>query len=485
MRVAIIGCGITGMSAGIALQKAGIDTVIYEKNDRPGGVIALYKKDILINNALEFVYGAAGGTFANDMWQSLGMFREAPKLKNRFNTFVWDEYSVSIYKDFEKTVNELTAISPPDKKRILRLAKSVEKFRKIEIPLITGVSRNAFSRLLRLAFSCCAAVPDVLYYGTRSFKKYSEKIEGQALKEFFAHVLNSKRSALQYLALWSFFSSGNFSIPDNNQKEMVETLYSSYISSGGTVSFDSSLLSVTVKNKRLCELHFAEKSVSDFDFVVFSNDIAAVNKILNNSGIKLPTLEKTIKNEHITSSCMLYYTLNRGDVCSITDNLAIPCDPIRVGSRWLNEFSVRIQQDTECEAAAISVTLYQNEEDFREWKRLRDEDTEQYKKAKTEIARSVATAIGERFPQAYGKLKLCDMTTPLTYERYTGVSNGGWMPESWNPLVYLRCGRGSMPGIKNASMAGQKLLPIGGTTIGAFSGVKLSEKIIKRVKRKS
>ena len=53
------------------------------------------------------------------------------------------------------------------------------------------------------------------------------------------------------------------------------------------------------------------------------------------------------------------------------------------------------------------------------------------------------------------------------------------MPESWNPLVYLRFGRGRMPDIKNASMAGQKVLPIGGTTMCAFSGVKLAEKLIK------
>ena len=60
MKIAIIGCGITGMSAGITLQKAGIDTVIFEQADKPGGVITVYNRgDILINNAMEFVYGTA------------------------------------------------------------------------------------------------------------------------------------------------------------------------------------------------------------------------------------------------------------------------------------------------------------------------------------------------------------------------------------------------------------------------------------------
>lgn len=38
MKVAIIGCGVTGMSAGIILQKAGIETVIFVKDIRFTGI---------------------------------------------------------------------------------------------------------------------------------------------------------------------------------------------------------------------------------------------------------------------------------------------------------------------------------------------------------------------------------------------------------------------------------------------------------------
>ena len=36
-KVVIIGAGISGLTAGIYLQKAGIPTEIYEKNQIPGG----------------------------------------------------------------------------------------------------------------------------------------------------------------------------------------------------------------------------------------------------------------------------------------------------------------------------------------------------------------------------------------------------------------------------------------------------------------
>ncbi|MGB9591237.1 MAG: protoporphyrinogen/coproporphyrinogen oxidase, partial [Candidatus Kryptoniota bacterium] len=39
MKVAVIGAGISGLSAGFFLKKNGADVTIYEKNDYPGGTI--------------------------------------------------------------------------------------------------------------------------------------------------------------------------------------------------------------------------------------------------------------------------------------------------------------------------------------------------------------------------------------------------------------------------------------------------------------
>ncbi len=480
MKVAIIGCGVTGMSAGIILQKAGIETVIFEKEDKPGGVIAVYgKKDIVINNALEFVYGTAVNTFANDMWQSIGMFKQSPVHENCFKTFLWNGNSVGIYKDFDKTVNELLLISPQDKKRILRLKKAVTRLGKIELPLITENSSDVIKRLIRLFLSCFLAVPDVLRFGLISFKQYGKKIKGDALREFFSDILNCDRSVLQYLVLWSFFAAGNFSIPDNNQQEMISTLYDNYISSGGRAVFNSNLIDAVIEDERITALNFSRKSETGFDYVIFSSDISAVNTIMNNSGKSFPVLERAIKKEHVTSSVMLYFSLDYEAARIIPRNASITCKTFKTGCRYQDNFSVRIQNGAEAEKQVVSVTLYQNEKDFREWKSLYDKKDDSYKLEKDRIALCVKEAIEDYFPSLKGKLQLCDMITPVTYYRYTGAGHGGWMPESWNPSVYLHFGRGKMPGIKNASIAGQKVFPIGGTTVGAFSGVTLAERIIK------
>jgi phytoene dehydrogenase-like protein len=44
-KAVIIGGGISGMTAGILLQKAGFETEIYEKNSVPGGQCTGWKRE--------------------------------------------------------------------------------------------------------------------------------------------------------------------------------------------------------------------------------------------------------------------------------------------------------------------------------------------------------------------------------------------------------------------------------------------------------
>ena len=45
MRVAVVGAGVTGLSAGLELQRQGIRPTIFEAADRVGGVISTVRRD--------------------------------------------------------------------------------------------------------------------------------------------------------------------------------------------------------------------------------------------------------------------------------------------------------------------------------------------------------------------------------------------------------------------------------------------------------
>ena len=45
MRIIIIGAGISSLTLATQLVKDGHEVIIIDKNDRPGGVMALYQED--------------------------------------------------------------------------------------------------------------------------------------------------------------------------------------------------------------------------------------------------------------------------------------------------------------------------------------------------------------------------------------------------------------------------------------------------------
>ena len=80
-KIAIIGGGVAGLSAGIYAERLGYDTTIYEKNPVPGGSLSgWYRKGFAIDNCLHWLTGTADGTPTNLLWKELGVLNEETKL---------------------------------------------------------------------------------------------------------------------------------------------------------------------------------------------------------------------------------------------------------------------------------------------------------------------------------------------------------------------------------------------------------------------
>ncbi len=99
--------------------------------------------------------------------------------------------------------------------------------------------------------------------------------------------------------------------------------------------------------------------------------------------------------------------------------------------------------------------------DYDYWRKLY-ENKEEYKNEKTRIFEYVLTNLEKRFPQISNKVEIWDISTPVTFERYTENYRGsfeGWLltPQNSN----LRVPR-TFPNLKNFYIAGHWTLPGGG-----------------------
>jgi phytoene dehydrogenase-like protein len=104
------------------------------------------------------------------------------------------------------------------------------------------------------------------------------------------------------------------------------------------------------------------------------------------------------------------------------------------------------------------------------WELWKDIDSGEYKKEKAQIERDSRAILEKRFPGISANIEVCDVATPITDVKYTGVWKGsyeGFMPSSKNLMDNLSP---VLPGLKKFYMAGQWLFPGGGLPPAGQSG---------------
>jgi len=110
-------------------------------------------------------------------------------------------------------------------------------------------------------------------------------------------------------------------------------------------------------------------------------------------------------------------------------------------------------------AGKTAMTIHLNGDTYDFWKKAKDEN--RYAQEKQAIAEKVIAAVSAQIPEARGQIEVCDVATPLTYERYCGNWKGSWM-SAMGPGMKMKTYPPVVKGIGRLYFAGQRLMPPGG-----------------------
>jgi phytoene dehydrogenase-like protein len=116
--------------------------------------------------------------------------------------------------------------------------------------------------------------------------------------------------------------------------------------------------------------------------------------------------------------------------------------------------------------------------DYEYWKSLK-QNPKRYKAEKEKIANQVINLLDQRFPGLAEQVEMCDVATPMTWERYTGnwrASFEGWLITT---KTFGMSMSKTLPGLKNFYMCGQWVEPGGGVPSAALSARNLIQVICK------
>jgi phytoene dehydrogenase-like protein len=104
--------------------------------------------------------------------------------------------------------------------------------------------------------------------------------------------------------------------------------------------------------------------------------------------------------------------------------------------------------------------------DYKYWADLRP-DRERYKAVKTQVADQVINLLDRRYPGLAEQVEMIDVSTPTTFERYTGNWQGAWLGWLSTPKTMNMRMDKTLPGLDNFYMAGTWVL--GGSLPGSVT----------------
>ncbi len=129
----------------------------------------------------------------------------------------------------------------------------------------------------------------------------------------------------------------------------------------------------------------------------------------------------------------------------------------------------------------FSVTINQFNSDYDAWDELYN-NKGNYRKEKDRIGEEVVKAIETRFPEMKGKLKVLDIATPKTFERYCNSYRGGIIAFSPTLKGKSMDHSGYVRGLKNIQLSGQWLQGTGGLPPALITGKASIMRICKKEK---
>lgn len=482
MKIVIIGGGVSGLSAGIYARLAGFESVIYEKSSVPGGFCASWdRQGYHIDGCVHWLTGTKEGNGLYSMWRDLGVVHDDNILHlETFGSYDYMGYSFSLWRDLDKLEKEWTALFPEDEKAIKTMVREIRQMAAMTVALPVGRPREqlGISDTLRLLKGLLGSGGVFRMSCKTSGEEYAKRFKNPALQKIIRSRIPGTFSILAFLFGMANFASGNGGFPKGGSRGIVESLEKRYADLGGVLHTGTAVEEIIISGNRAAGIRIAASGGSQEiygDYVIAACDPMITFKTL----LKNKYTDKHFEKRYRDPAAYPVLTTFQA-AFGIALNLALPptltigAEPFRAGKRDIDMFRIHSYSHESSFAppghTVITVPLDQEKEDYLFWENLYKNDNAAYRREKERIAKDVQARLEKHFPQWQGKIQLLDAATPVTYTRYAGAYQGGWMAFMMTPKGKLMMHNGKVRGLKNFYLAGQWLQPPGGLPTAAMYG---------------
>jgi len=480
-KVLVIGGGLSGLSAGIYALRAGFEVTICEQCAFAGGHLGGWQRNgYIIDNCIHWFTGSNTQTDTNQMWQDLGILDGAGiYFPETLYTSEYRGQRISLNIDENKTVADMIAVSPEDE------AQTVELFRAVKVVenlMINAVGKNPVFPVLKEIMN----IPVLLNYSKINVEELSLKFKSPLLRCFLTDLMDKHFSSLALIITYAIFCGKNGGIIRGGSRAAADRVVNKFISLGGALKTNKKAVKINVSEGKADSVTFSDGEVIAADYIISAVPTSELFGKLTSAAMPENLKAKYDSPDYIRfSSYQLAFEIDdvplpfkKELVYDLPIKYAFPLNKDRM---IVYEYSHEPTFAPEGKRI-IQTMIYCLEEECARFVRLRNEDIKAYRAEKERVSQIICSALIEKFPAVKDSIKLLDMWTPATYNRYTGEEVGAFMsfifPHGNFPLIT----ENRIKDVKNLVLATQWLQTPGGLPIAADMGKRAAEAVAEMEK---
>jgi phytoene dehydrogenase-like protein len=484
--IAIIGAGIAGLSAGCYARMNGYRTTIFELHDKPGGLCTAWQRNgYTIDGCIHWLVGSKPGSALYRVWEELGAVQGRKFLyADEYMRYEAKDGRVFVlHADIDRLEQHMLELAPEDAGLIRKFCSAARGFAQMDLPV--GKPYELMTAMDKVRFGLMAAkyLP-WLNWNRRTMNEVVAKSKSPLIRNGILSAWSGAFPAGFLLTTLAYLHKKAAGYPLGGSLEFARAIEQRYLGLGGELSYRSRVSRILVENGKAVGVRLADGTEHRADYLVSAADAhATVFDLLEGK-----FLDRTIsgyfdKLSPYTAIVFVGLGINRrfDEIPALVASLRLELpEPVMIADHERTTIGLHVfNHDPILAPAGKTAAVSAFASSLEWWQNLR-RDPVRYYAAKQEIADKVIQLLDRRFPGLAAQVEVCDVATPVTFERYTGNWQGSVQGWSATPRTWMMQFRKTLPGLDNLWLCGQWVEPIGGLPPVALSGRNIVQLICAR-----
>jgi phytoene dehydrogenase-like protein len=487
--IIIIGAGVAGLCTGIYGQMNGYQTRIIEKQRIPGGLVTAWRrKGYLIDLCIHWLAGSGPGIHLHRYWNEIGLLEGRQFIQEDcYAVFRGkDGRTFHIYSNPERLEKHMLELSPQDAPAIHEFIEGLRMGIRFNPPQMERYEAGALG-WMKYVLSLMPILGKMQKWQKITLGEVAARFSDPLLRLGISEMLTPDFSALYAFTNLGFMEKKQAGYPLGGSLPLAIFLARRYKQLGGQIQYRTPVRKILVENDRAVGVELEDGSEQRADVVISAADgYTTIFNLLEGRYVD-DDIRRRYQNWR-PFPALIYASVG---VNRIFPDLPHPVEgmsfelphPVHMAGKTHTTLNFRIHNlEPRFAPAGKTVLTSAIQTDYEFWKSL-PEDPGAYASEKENIGRAYIGALEQIWPGISSQVEMCNIATPLTFERRTGnfrASITGWSltPEQAGADIPK-----TLPGLENFWMVGHWVYPGGGLPAGVSTGREVIWRQCKSDKR--